>query len=158
MLGIFLIFLLTPCAHLSLAQSDFKRNDIYLEAGGTGLFGSVNYERHFSKAPALSARVGVGFYSENAFYLSIPAGIHYLFKLKKKNTFIDAGVGVSWIRLDAVIFDDKYSLREHFVNFTPSIGYRGHTQKDVMWRISITPVANNSGLYPWIGASLGKRF
>ncbi len=28
---------------LSFGQSTFKKNDIYLEAGGNGLFGSVNY-------------------------------------------------------------------------------------------------------------------
>lgn len=32
-------------ATLLCRQSIFKKNDIYLEAGGKGLFGSVNYER-----------------------------------------------------------------------------------------------------------------
>ena len=68
----------------SYGQTTFKRNDIYLEAGGNGLFASVNYERQLTKQPGIGFRLGVGFYSENAFYLTIPIGINYLFKLKNK--------------------------------------------------------------------------
>lgn len=73
------------------AQSTLKKNDIYLEAGGNGLFGSVNYERQLTKEPGLGARIGAGFYTENAFYLTIPVGINYLFALKSDRSFIDAG-------------------------------------------------------------------
>jgi hypothetical protein len=144
---------------LSFAQSTFKKNDIYLEAGGNGLFGSVNYERQLTTAPGLGVRIGVGFYSEKAFYLSIPVGINYLFKLKNEKSFIDAGLGATWTRIDGELFSEsKASNGDHFVNFIPSIGYRRHTLKDVMWRISVTPVANKYGFVPWIGASIGKRF
>ena len=150
----------TSCAvTLSFGQSDFKKNYIYLEAGGNGLFGSVNYERQLTKQPGLGARVGVGFYSENAFYLTIPVGINYLFKLKSDKSFIDAGLGATWTRIDGKLFgDSKSSNGDHFVNFIPSIGYRRHAVKDVMWRISLTPVANKYGFVPWLGASIGKRF
>lgn len=143
----------------SFGQSNFKKNDIYLEAGGNGLFGSVNYERQLTKQPGLGARIGIGFYSENAFYLTIPVGINYLFKLKGDKSFIDAGLGATWTRIDAKLFsDNKNSNGDNFVNFIPSIGYRRHTAKDIMWRISLTPVANKYGLVPWLGASIGKRF
>lgn len=36
---------------VSFGQSSFKKNDLYLEAGGNGLFGSVNYERQLTKQP-----------------------------------------------------------------------------------------------------------
>src|SRR5688572_2451148 len=71
---------------LSFGQSTFKKNDIYLEAGGNGLLSSVNYERQLTKQPGLGARIGMGFYSENAFYLTIPVGINYLFKLKSEKS------------------------------------------------------------------------
>lgn len=143
----------------SFGQNSINRNDIYVEAGGNGLFGSVNYERQLTKFPGLGARIGVGFYSENAFYLTIPAGISYLFKLKNEKSFIDAGLGATWARLDGKLLDGSKNFNSgHFVNFVPSIGYRRHSSNDVMWRISITPVANNYGLVPWIGASIGKRF
>lgn len=144
---------------LSFGQTNFKKNDMYLEAGGNGLFSSVNYERQLTKQPGLGARIGVGFYSENAFYLTIPAGINYLFKLKGDKSFIDAGLGATWTRIDGKLFSaGKNSNGDHFVNFIPSIGYRRHTASEVMWRVSLTPVANKYGLVPWLGASIGKRF
>ena len=144
---------------LLLAQDAFKRNDFYLEAGGNGLFASVNYERQLTKEPGVGVRVGVGFYTENAFYLTIPVGINYLFPVKNHRSFIDAGLGLTWARIDGKLFgSDKYSNGEHFVNFIPSIGYRKHTTKDVMWRFSITPVINNDAFTPWLGISIGKRF
>lgn len=146
-------------ATLSFGQNNFKKNDIYLEGGGNGLFGSVNYERQLTKQSGFGARIGVGFYAENAFYLTIPAGINYLFRLKAKNSFIDAGLGATWTRIDGNLFSDsKNSKGDHFVNFIPSIGYRKHTARDVMWRISVTPIANKYGFVPWLGASIGKRF
>lgn len=141
------------------AQNSFKRNDLYVEAGGNGLFGSVNYERQLTKEPGIGARVGVGFYSDNAFYLTIPVGINYLFPLKNNSSFIDAGLGITWARIDGKLFaSDKNSNGNHFVSFIPSIGYRKHTTKNVIWRISITPVADKYSFTPWLGASIGKRF
>ena len=154
----FLFSFLLP-SKLLLSQSTFKRNDLYLEAGGNGLFASVNYERQLTKEAGVGFRVGVGFYTENAFYLTIPVGINYLFPLKNRSSFIDAGLGVTWARIDGKLFaSDKYSNGEHFVNFIPSIGYRKHTIKDLMWRVSITPVINNDAFTPWLGISIGKRF
>ncbi|MEO7046362.1 MAG: hypothetical protein ABI091_13715 [Ferruginibacter sp.] len=156
-LSLFLVaFLLTISSN---GQTIFERNDIYLEAGGNGLFASVNYERQLTKQPGLGFRLGVGFYSENAFYLTIPVGINYLFKLKNNKSFIDAGLGATWTRIDGNLFSNsKNANGDHFVNFVPSIGYRRHTSKDLMWRISVTPIANKYGLFPWLGLSIGKRF
>lgn len=143
----------------SFGQNTFNPNDIYLEAGGNGLFGSVNYERQLTKRPGIGARIGIGFYSEKAFYLTIPVGINYLFQLKNNKSFIDAGLGATWARIDGKLFSgSEKSNGEHFVNFIPSLGYRRHTANNVMWRISATPIANKYGLVPWLGVSIGKRF
>jgi hypothetical protein len=105
----------------SYAQQNFNRNDIYLEAGGNGLFASVNYERQLTKQPGIGFRVGIGFYTEKAFYLTIPVGINYLFKLKNNQSFIDAGLGATFSRIDGKLLGDaKNSNGEHFVNFIPS--------------------------------------
>jgi len=154
----FTIFTVTVVT-FSFGQSAFKKNDIYLEAGGNGLFGSINYERQLTKEPGLGARIGIGFYSENAFYLTIPVGINYLFKLKNPKSFIDAGLGVTWTRRElTLIGNNNHYAGDYFVNFIPSIGYRRRTSKNLMWRISLTPVANKYGLVPWLGISIGKRF
>jgi hypothetical protein len=143
----------------SSGQSAFKRNDIYLEAGGNGLFGSVNYERQLTKEPGIGVRVGVGFYSEKAFYLTVPVGINYLFALRKEGAFIDAGLGATWTRIDGNLFgDSKNSNGEHFVNFIPSIGYRKHTSRNLQWRVSVMPVINKYDIVPWLGLAIGKRF
>ena len=47
----------------SYGQTIFKRKDIYLKAGGNGLFASVNYERQLTKQPGPGYRFGVGFYA-----------------------------------------------------------------------------------------------
>ena len=143
-----ILYISIPCC----AQTSFKQNTFYLEAGGNGLFGSVNYERQLTKEPGFGARIGIGFYSEGAFWVTIPAGINYLFPLKHAS-FIDAGLGVTWTG-----HDEKSSKGLYFFNFVPSIGYRKSAPHDVMWRISLTPVANKYGFVPWVGASVGKRF
>ena len=159
MKSFYFIVLILVTSSVTFSQTSFKKNTIYLEAGGNGLWGSVNYERQLTKEPGLGVRLGVGFYTESSFYLTIPAGTNYLFPLKNRTSFIDACLGVTWARINGKLFgSDKYSNGEHFVNFIPSIGYRIHTKKDVMWRFSITPVANNDAFTPWIGISLGKRF
>lgn len=155
----FLLIAYSTIVTFLFGQTSFRKNDIYLEAAGNGLFASINYERQLTKHPGLGARFGIGFYSENAFYLTIPIGINYLFKLKTDKSFIDAGLGMTWTRFDGTLFGkSRNSNGEHFVNFIPSIGYRRHTTKDLVWRASITPGINKYGFVPWLGASIGKRF
>ena len=141
-------------------QNVFKKNNIYLEVGGNGLFGSVNYERQLTKEPKFGLHVGIGFYTEKAFYLTYPAGISYFFKLKRENSFIDAGLGYTWTQIQETFNRNvTYSERDNFGNFIPSVGYRRHyEQQGLMWRLSITPIINKYGFVPWIGASVGKRF
>jgi len=140
-------------------QTGFKQNTIYLEGGGNGLFASGNYERQLTKLPGLGVRVGVGFYSENAFYLTVPVGVDYLFKLNGDRSFIDAGLGATWTRIDGNLFGDSKNFNgDDFVNFVPSIGYRRQSNQNLMWRISFTPIVNKFGLVPWIGFSIGRRF
>jgi hypothetical protein len=154
-----LLFFASVFTTLLFGQTNFKRNSIYLEGGGNGLFASVNYERQLTKEPGLGVRLGVGMYSEKDFFLTIPVGINYLFPLKKTGSFIDAGLGVTITKVDAKFFDHSTRAKEYnFVNFIPSIGYRRHIEKDVMWRISVTPIVNKHGAWPWLGFSVGKGF
>jgi hypothetical protein len=150
---LFAIILISCVANLTNGQNTFKQNDIYLEAGGNGLWASVNYERQLTKEPGIGARIGIGFYTDNSFYVTIPVGINYLFNIKNNKSFIDAGLGVTWARSD-----EHPLLGLNFVNFIPAIGFRRHTSKNVMWRISLAPIINKYGFVPWLGASIGKRF
>lgn len=138
-----------------VAQKNFQQNSLYLEAFGSGLFGSLNYERQLTKKPGIGFRIGAGFYTENAFYLTIPVGLNYLFPLKKQNKFIDAGFTVSPTFRDGN-FQSTYDNK--WTNFIPSVGYRVHTQKNWMWRIALTPVINRFAFTPSAGFSIGKLF
>lgn len=155
-----LLFVLFSCiTYCSFTQTSFKHNDIYIEAAGNGLFSSVNYERQLTKHPGFGLRLGVGFYSEKAFYLTIPVGVNYLFKLKNEKSFIDAGFGATFTRINGNLFSNSINSNgNHFTNFVPSIGYRKHSSKDLMWRVSVTPIINKYGFVPWLGLSIGKRF
>lgn len=150
-------FMICVASANAQVQPSFRRNDIYLEAFGAGLFGSLNYERQLSKMPGLGLRIGVGFYSENNFYLTIPVGLHYLFPLHRPGSFIDVGIAYTQAFGDGKVFADK-EQRDKFNSTIPSIGYRIHTRKDMMCRFSFTPVINYSGFHPSLGLSLGKRF
>ncbi len=153
----FSAILMLITANLAFAQEQLK-NTVYLEAGGNGLFGSVNYERRVATA-GLGFHAGVGMYSEKAFYLTLPVGINYIFPLKNKNNFIDGGLGVTWTFIDARIFNKSLLDRENnFTSFIPSIGYRKHGKNSSMWRVNLSPVINNAGIVPWMGVALGKRF
>jgi hypothetical protein len=154
-----LLLIILFIALFSCAQEPTKRNFIYLEAGGNGLFASVNYERQLTKEPGIGFRIGTGFYSEEAFYLTIPIGINYLFQLRDKSAFIDAGLGLTWARVDANLFTkSKNPQADHLTNFIPSVGYRKHINERTFWRISATPSINKFGIVPWIGLAIGKAF
>lgn len=150
-----LTFLLLFVSLSTFAQKNFHQNSFYLEAFGSGLFGSLNYERQLTSKPGIGVRVGAGFYSEKGFFLTLPVGVNYLFSLKKENRFIDAGLTVSTTFKDA---NFRSTGDNKWVNAVPSVGYRAHTNKDWMWRFSVTPVINRFAFTPSAGFSIGKLF
>ncbi len=146
-----LLFLILLFANTLVAQNGFQKNDIYLEAGGNGIAFSLNYERQLGRAPGLGLRMGVGVVPMVG--LSIPAGINYLFKTKNEASFIEIGFGMTRLAGGK----GKWEKIEQ-VNFVPGVGYRHHTNKNTMFRVSFTPVFNQSFVFPLVGFSIGKRF
>lgn len=110
-----LIIITTLFVTFLSGQAIFNQNAFYVEAGGNGLFASANYERQLAKLPGAGIRIGVGFYSENAFYLTIPIGIDYLFKLKSDRSFIDAGLGAHGHVLTAIYLPVQKVLAVHIL-------------------------------------------
>jgi hypothetical protein len=153
-----LLLLFTGISLWACGQKLSNRNALYLEAGGNGLFASLNYDRQLTKNPGPGIRVGLGFYSEDAFYLTIPVSLYYLFPLKKEGSFLEAGAGCTWVRKDAIIFTKAQSSNDNFTCFVPSFGYRKQTKKQTVWRVMVTPVASKYSLLPWLGCSIGKMF
>lgn len=147
-----------------VAQEAFRKNDVYGELMGNGIWASLNWERQLGDKPGLGLRAGVGSFSgDEVFRVSIPIGINYLFTLTPNKSFLDAGVGATWsgaaglktARQDAAAGGRDYS--EHIWSFVPSVGYRRHTRGHFMWRTSFTPIFNKYRSLPWIGLSVGKR-
>lgn len=144
------------------SQTSQLKNTLYVEALGNGLFGSLNYERQLTKEPGLSLRAGIGFYTENEFYLTLPLSIQYAFDLKRNN-YIETGIGYTWADAGA---DDLFnnnnnrSNSDDLNNLFLSVGYRKHFGKNWMWKVSFTPlVTNNKDVtLPWFGVAFGKRF
>lgn len=131
-------------------QNLFKKNDIYLELGGNGILASINYERQLTNNPGIGIRLGVGFIP---LAVNIPLSINYLIKINKETSFIDAGMGVTYLIAKK---GNPRNLTQ--LNFVPSFGYRHHTKKNGMLRINFTPLVNKDFTYPSIGISFGKRF
>ena len=161
---------LTVCffvSFMSFAQENQEpngkklKNTVFVEALGNGLFGSINYERQLTKEPGLSLRAGIGFYTENEFYLTIPTSIQYLISLRNSN-FIETGVGYTWAdaAADDIFNNENVTNSDNLNNLFLSVGYRKHFGKDWMWKANFTPlITNNKDVtLPWIGVSIGKRF
>ena len=129
------------------------KNALFSEVGGNGLFGSVNYERRIIPSSQIYLRIGAGFYTEKGIYLSLPVGLNYLIKLNRRNSFVEAGIGVS--RAQAIKHGAN-SVGNNFFSYVPSICYRRYTDRDYMWRISFTPITNRYVFVPWVGVSVGK--
>ena len=156
---VFFTFILLFLSAIAFSQAGSKSNYIYLEAGGPGLFGSINYERQFSKEPGFGLRAGLGFYTEKAFYMTVPVGINYLFPLKNKISFIDAGIGITWAKIDGRVFSkENNNIGNNFTNVIPSIYYRRHAKNNLMWKAGFTPVFNKNATTPWAGIAIGKGF
>lgn len=144
------------------AQTAAKKNAVYFELGGNGLFTSLNYERQFLQQPDLRLRAGLGIYSHDPSRLTIPLGIDYLLKTGKRS-FLDIGFGATYTRADVKLYTivdhkDPNYVNHNYVNIVPSVGLRHHTENNLLWRISIAPVINNNGLIPFLGFSIGKMF
>ncbi len=145
------------------AQKKVNLNTIYFELGGNGLFTSVNYERQLLKNTRVNFHLGIGIYGLQPGYLTIPFGIKYLFKLKKSNSYITLGLGITYSKADVSL----YAIVDHvnqnyrntnYLNYIPNLAYRKITKTNLMYSLSVTPVINHNGFFPFAGFSIGKNF
>jgi len=146
-------FLMTAIAISANSQSNFKRNFLYAEAGGTGMTLSVNYERQLASKPGLGVHVGVGLGGELPV---IPMGLKYLFPLRNPKSSIETGLGICLI--DKEFLDNNsiaYPSTHYVAAIIPSAGYRHQTNYGLMWRANFTPVLSKTRSFPFAGVSLG---
>ncbi len=142
---------------LSPSYTNLSQHMVYAEAGGAGLYGSLNYELQVTDKPQVGIRAGLGYYYKKTNFLTIPVGANYLFTLEEEKSYIETGFGVTFARADGKLRGTS-PYADHFTSYVPSVGYRRHTSDEWVWRIMFTPIINTFGLNPWLGASFGKRF
>ena len=150
------------CTVSAIGQNAFKKNSLYAELLGNGIYTSLNYERQLMNKPGIGFRLGVGYFSgDQKFRISLPVAINYLFILNNNTSFIDASIGTTWSGAAGLKKDAPDGVRdysEHILSFVPGIGYRQHTNNSFMWRISFAPIINKYRFLPWGGLSIGKIF
>lgn len=175
-----IILLFVLVANIAQAQRKANRhvpakvkrtNSFFVEGGGNGVYGSVNYDKAFNFSRfAASFRVGVGILpssnpKSNYIYPVIPLEGNIL--LGRKNHFIEAGLGVSSL----IVYESlsQKSTKYIFMTFA-RIGYRMQKDNGMFLRIGFTPIfgdfAVNEQVYnergfkfiPWGGISIGESF
>lgn len=155
-----LCFVILIITNAVFGQSTFRKNTLYGELAGNGLFLSINYERQLSNKPGLGIRVGAGHASsDEKFRLTIPISANYLINLQNNKSFIDAGIGATWseaayVKSTSPIASDN----SHIVSFVPSIGYRHQANWGLMTRIGFAPVINSYRFIPSADFCLGMSF
>ena len=155
-----LIFLVWPC--LIFAQdtsevSTLKRNSIYFEVSGQGIYPSLNFDRlhHIDKKINTSYSAGLTLVpTSSLFILSTPISYNWLFG--QKNSHLELGIGLTAMYLregkidasrgytdqDGVYRYDRFVGHENnfFSYITPKIGYRLQKQNGGLFlRINLTP-------------------
>jgi len=148
-----------------LDTNQLAKNVLYLEIGGLGSYGSLNYERViFTKAKTkIAGRIGVGTYSITDYTFNfnpdffIPIVINVLYGNKHK---VEAGVGQTISNTVQANHSNWEPERETNLHANFTIGYR--YQKDTggfIFRCSYTPVVKLYKYYRhWAGVSIGYAF
>lgn len=149
-----LLLLIVLVSVTMVAQKTFKRNILYAELLGNGLFLSANYERQLSDKPGFGLHIGISLGGDKP---AIPLGVKYLFRLGKQKSFIETGIGVSLAERN--LWDDKNYIQAeknpYKPGFIPSVGYRHQTPYGLMWRVNFTPVFTTYRNFSFFGVSVG---
>lgn len=179
---LFLVLLIVFAAVQSNAQNlaigaakGTNKHIVYLEAGGTGYFYSVNYERLVFNKSAFAgfARVGIEYIPFNKAdrLVHFPLGMNFTYGQKKHR----AEVGLA--ALFRMNFDPGVGFGEGFyltnpptrIFLAPSVGWRFHARPNewgssFFMRVTFTPIIgmdvfqNQPYFLPHGGISIGRTF
>ncbi|MGB0390623.1 MAG: hypothetical protein ACPGD5_03580 [Salibacteraceae bacterium] len=152
----------------AISQADSNRharNVIFIEAGGFGGFGSINYERVFIDINkfSFSSRLGIGTYHfvdyTNSFNpdIIIPVTINALYG---RNHKIEAGIGQTFSSIVKMNFSDAKTKRSTNFHTVLSLGYRYQKETGgLFFRATYTPLLEFNKYYThWAGISIGYSF
>ena len=161
------LFVLIICSNYAYSQSSEntkpRNNQLFLEFGGNGIYGSLNYERLILKKKQIGVKGGVSTYNMIDFEgnlnpdLIIPYGVSFL---KGKNLKFEFGVGqtiTSVVTLNTDQWEKERVYRVHG-NFLVGIRYQKQT-KGLVFRGGYSPIIQDYLTYKhWAYISVGYGF
>lgn len=135
-----------------------KRNAVYVEALGNGLFYSINYERQILNNRNLGIKIGAMYFKGSSHVVMLPLHLRYV--LGQKHGLEIAG---------GITYQYRFSNSENEGILAPSgaLMYRYQADNNFLFRVGIAPTFvkyednayfSSAFLYVWPGASIGYTF
>lgn len=161
---VLLIWFLTSISSGVFAQEELRANHhLFLDLGGPGGFGSLNYEQqwHIDSSTSIGARLGLSTYTLTDFTarfnpdIILPFTVSYLYG---NDHILEAGAGMSMASIVAAGND-----------FTPQRGYRYYgnitlgyryqkTGNSLVYRVGYSPLYSFEEYFHWAFISIGYAF
>lgn len=175
----FFAFVLLICSSILFSQGSNSptkfenKNSVQLDAGGHGMFYSLNYERIIfnGKRFKTAAQVGFSYYPRSWGYIELwtPIGINEIFSFTNKH-HIELGIGIVPTRSPSPKMEemfDSYSPWSYFLS--ARLGYRYQKPDgNFLFRAGFTPLAEGRlrdfgkpsylNIHPLVGVSFGFKF
>ena len=166
---IFSILAFIYFSNLIVAQSTEKekrtKNLVFIEAGGSGGYGSINYEYLAKKINKLklSVKIGLSSYHLNDYTnkfnpdIIIPIAINAYYGSKHN---IDFGLGQTITNVVYADNSDYQPKRTNNFNTNLSIGYRYQKEAGgIMFKIGYAPIIENNNMFRhWFLLAFGYTF
>ncbi len=132
----------------SVAQEvPVKRNTIYIEYAGQGIFNSLSFDRLYriDKKIKTSFTAGIALLptlnSMNMFVVGTPVSYNWIFG--KKNHHLELGTGLTYLSITSKTYLSDNALvntTDNYFYFTPKIGYRIQRRDGgFFFRLTLTP-------------------
>lgn len=158
-LGIFF----TMQMNLTLAQNETKREAVFLEVFGSGIFYSFNYDRRIMDRPnGLGIKAGLGYTAIDGVRITtLPIAGNLL--IGKKRSFFELGAGATFLLVSQtsnVNVPQGSSIRPpDAVLFNLILGYRRVAESGFLLRAGITPYLNSDPVAVFVPQiSIGYAF
>ena len=160
----FLIFFLIGI-YESKAQTEFKRNSVFAELGGSAGLISLNFDKRFSKSPeGFGVRIGAGYMAwQDTEIFNFPILVNYLAGNNGKYLEMGFGPTIGYAQERSEPNDQGLSF-EPGINFygTINLGYRYQpVEGGFNFRAGLSPILNFSpiDIFPiWPYLSFGYSF
>ncbi|WP_226390037.1 hypothetical protein [Penaeicola halotolerans] len=130
------------CLSSAICQNTSKREAVYLEGLGAGIFYSFNYDlRLKDQINGLGGKVGLSYSAlDGARIATIPIAANLL--IGKRKGFLELGLGATVIVISQNLSTNTYSFPRRIdrgIQFSGILGYRRVSDSGFLWRAGFTP-------------------